>query len=61
MTAIELRNVNRHFDKVLLEANLPWVTIYDLRHLTASELIGARVDVRRVAAILGHANPADQP
>jgi integrase len=31
---------------------------HDLRHFTATQLIGAGVDVRTVAGRLGHANPA---
>lgn len=55
-TPIEPRNFSRHFDKAVERAGLPKMTIHDLRHLAASELIRAKVDVRRVAAILGHSN-----
>lgn len=56
VTPIEPRNLNRHFDSVIKEQGLPKTTIHNLRHLAASELIRAGVDVRTVSAILGHAN-----
>jgi len=34
------------------------IRFHDLRHFTATQLIGAGVDVRTVAARLGHADPA---
>lgn len=56
-TPTEPSNINRHFASAVRRAGVPRVTIHDLRHLAATELIRAGVDVSAVAAILGHANP----
>jgi integrase len=34
------------------------VKLHDLRHFTATQLIGAGVDIRTVAGRLGHADPS---
>ena len=36
----------------------PRVRLHDLRHFTATQLIGAGVDVRTVAGRLGHSDPS---
>lgn len=55
-TPIELRGLSRHFADTVEKLGLPKTTIHSLRHLAASELIRSGVDVRTVAAILGHAS-----
>ncbi len=37
-TALEPRNVNRHFDRIRKEAGLPWLRLHDLRHAFATML-----------------------
>jgi integrase len=37
---------------------LQHVRLHDLRHFTATQLIGAGVDVRTVAGRLGHSDPS---
>jgi integrase len=45
-------------DTLERETGQPWAfRFHDLRHLSATELIGAGVDVRTVAGRLGHADP----
>ncbi len=49
---------NRVFHPALERAGLPRVRLYDLRHSSATLLLLAGVDVRTVAARLGHADPS---
>jgi integrase len=51
-------SVTRGFKRLCVEAGLPNVRLYDLRHFVASQLLGAGVDVRTVAGRLGHRNAA---
>lgn len=44
------------FSRVAREAGMPGITLYSLRHLSASYLIMRGVDIRTVAEIMGHAN-----
>ena len=46
------------FTKVRNAAGAPGVRLYDLRHFTATQLIGAGVDVRTVAGWLGDSDPS---
>ena len=46
------------FKKTLRGADLPHVRIHDLRHTAATLLLKNKVDVRTVAEILGHKDPA---
>ncbi|HTX01896.1 MAG TPA: site-specific integrase [Acidimicrobiales bacterium] len=46
------------FTKVRKVADAPEVRLHDLRHFTATQLIGAGVDVRTVAGRLGHSDPS---
>jgi len=46
------------FTKVRNAAGAPGVRLHDLRHFTATQLIGAGVDVRTVAGRLGHSDPS---
>jgi integrase len=50
--------VTNFFIRVRDELKLPDVRLHDLRHFTATQLIGAGVDVRTVAGRLGHTDPS---
>lgn len=53
------RNVGRRgLDKATAATNLPRLRWHDLRHLTASVLIGEGAPPSYVATVLGHASPA---
>jgi integrase len=51
-------NVTGFFTRVRDSLGLHQVRLHDLRHFTASQLIGAGVDVRTVAGRLGHSDPS---
>jgi integrase len=51
-------NVTSFFIRVRDAAGAPSVRLHDLRHFTATQLIGAGVDVRTVAERLGHSDPS---
>ena len=51
-------NVTSFFIRVRNEVGAPQVRLHDLRHFTATQLIGAGVDVRTVAGRLGHSDPS---
>jgi integrase len=51
-------NVTNFFTRVRDSLNLKEVRLHDLRHFTATQLIGAGVDVRTVAGRLGHSDPS---
>lgn len=51
-------NVTSFFIRVRNEVGVPTVRLHDLRHFTATQLIGAGVDVRTVAGRLGHSDPS---
>ncbi len=51
-------NVTSFFIRVRDAVKAPSVRLHDLRHFTATQLIGAGVDVRTVAGRLGHADPS---
>ncbi len=51
-------NVTNFFIRVRDGLNLKNVRLHDLRHFTATQLIGAGVDVRTVASRLGHSDPS---
>jgi integrase len=50
--------VTSFFIRVRNEVGAPNVRLHDLRHFTATQLIGAGVDVRTVAGRLGHSDPS---
>jgi integrase len=50
--------VTSFFIRVRNEVKAPTVRLHDLRHFTATQLIGAGVDVRTVAGRLGHSDPS---
>jgi integrase len=51
-------NVTGFFYRIRNELGLRNVRLHDLRHFTATQLIGAGVDVRTVAGRLGHSDPS---
>ena len=51
-------NVTSFFIRVRDSVGAKEVRLHDLRHFTATQLIGAGVDVRTVAGRLGHADPS---
>jgi integrase len=51
-------NVTSFFMRVRNEVGAPTVRLHDLRHFTATQLIGAGIDVRTVAGRLGHSDPS---
>jgi integrase len=51
-------NVTGFFTRVRNSLGLREVSLHDLRHFTATQLIGAGVDVRTVAGRLGHSDPS---
>lgn len=51
-------NVTGFFTRVRDSLGLHDVSLHDLRHFTATQLIGAGVDVRTVAGRLGHSDPS---
>jgi integrase len=51
-------NVTNFFTRVRDGLDLKQVRLHDLRHFTATQLIGAGVDVRTVAGRLGHSDPS---
>ena len=51
-------NVTNFFMRVRDDLGLKTVRLHDLRHFTATQLIGQGVDVRTVAGRLGHSDPS---
>jgi integrase len=51
-------NVTSFFTRVRDAVGAPSVRLHDLRHFTATQLIGAGMDVRTVADFLGHSDPS---
>jgi integrase len=51
-------NVTGFFMRTRDSLGLKHIRLHDLRHFTATQLIGAGVDVRTVAGRLGHTDPS---
>lgn len=51
-------SVTGFFDRVREKLGLTSIRLHDLRHFTATQLIGQGVDVRTVAGRLGHSDPS---
>jgi integrase len=58
MTPFRPDNVTSFFIRVRNEVGATTVRLHDLRHFTATQLIGAGVDPRTVAGRLGHSDPS---
>ena len=55
---VDPRSFSRTFKMLLHKANLPGsFRVHDMRHTFASTMIRRGVDIKRIQAILGHANP----
>jgi integrase len=52
------RNLLREFDRLIKKANLPKITIHDLRHLHATQLMISGVNPKVVQERLGHSRVA---
>lgn len=46
----------RHFEKIQIEAGLPKIRLYDLRHTNATMLLASEVSAKVVAERLGHSS-----
>ncbi len=56
-TPLLLENIRRrHFEKIITEAGLPTIRLYDLRHTTATLLLSAGLNPKIVSERLGHAS-----
>lgn len=55
-TPLDAKNLRRSFRALLERANLPRIRIYDLRHTTATLLLGAGENPKIVAERLGHSS-----
>lgn len=53
---LETSRVHRVFKRICRRAELPAIRVYDLRHTSASLLLGNGVDLKTVSDRLGHAN-----
>lgn len=53
-TPLNPRNLNRHFERLLELSELPAVTFHSLRHACATDWVASGVNIRTVAALLGH-------
>lgn len=56
-TAIEPRNVNRHFAKLCDEAGVRRIRFHDLRHSCATLLYEQGVPLENIQDVLGHSSP----
>jgi integrase len=56
-TAIEPRNLNRHFTRLLDRAGLRRIRFHDLRHSCATLLYEQGVEIEKIQDILGHSSP----
>ena len=57
-TALEPRNVNRHFAAELRSAGLPHQRFHDLRHACATLMLVQGQDLKVVQEVLGHSSIA---
>jgi integrase len=56
-TPVQPKNLrDRHFFKIIREAELPQIRLYDLRHTTATLLLSAGENPKIVSERLGHAS-----
>lgn len=53
-TALDGRNVSRHFERILAAADLPRIRFHDLRHTCASLMLAQGEHARTIMEVLGH-------
>jgi len=53
---LDYSSINKKLQKLLIENDLPYVTVHTLRHSNASLLINNGVDIKAVSSQLGHCN-----
>ena len=51
---IDISGLRRHLSKILKDADLPKIRLYDLRHSHGSNLLEQGVHIKTVSARLGH-------
>jgi len=56
-TAIEHRNTQRRFVRLCIQAAVPRIRVYDLRHTATSLMIDAGADLKAASEALGHSDP----
>lgn len=56
-TPINHRNTQRHFERLVRQAGVPRIRIYDLRHTATSLMIDAGADLKAASEALGHSDP----
>jgi integrase len=56
-TAIDHRNVQHRFHRLVAQAGVPDMRVYDLRHTATSLMIDAGADVKAASEALGHSDP----
>ncbi|MDN4607962.1 site-specific integrase [Sporosarcina highlanderae] len=56
-SAVDPRNLSRVMNRIVRSVNVPKIRFHDLRHTHASILVSKGVDVVRISARMGHANP----
>ena len=53
---LEPRTLRNHFNKILMELNIPKIKFHGLRHSFATRCIESKCDYKTVSMILGHSN-----
>jgi integrase len=56
-TPLNYRSIPRHFHKLVAQAGVPDMRVYDLRHTATSLMIDAGADIKAASEALGHSDP----
>jgi len=56
-TPIDHRNTQRRFHRLCIQAGVPRIRVYDLRHTATSLMIDAGADLKAASEALGHSDP----
>ncbi len=56
-TPIDHRNTQRRFQRLCIQAGVPRIRVYDLRHTATSLMIDAGADLKAASEALGHSDP----
>jgi integrase len=56
-TPIGLTNLRRGFNKLIEQAGVPRIRLYDLRHTTTSIMLESGADLKATSEVLGHSDP----